>query len=939
MVKIYCIVDNTASMGEACQAARQSASELVTLGALVSGSDCVTIGVIGDYDSGCYNNFQGGYELLRPGDDHREAWMRKYLDPRGGAGTQEAYRTCLNFLLTEKPGILFLFLDAPPHSEPFDDEGKQEEEFLKFTGKITDWDVLGRAVKDAGFQVVTFVTGRRREETAVHYRNLGEVVLVGNDSAETITRMMMEKLCAMLQTLADPKQANPDFVLDAFDRLLDVSKPEQAVCLTVNPILGIYWRRICGVYKQTHDSKSKKVMDKLSQIVGKLNTQNAKRLKTWIDESHDETETIQNMLDSSQSQVAYVLEATFKPNLEMVLNLGRGGEFRELARAIAEIQVVSREETKSDFICADNTLDLMKLVSHLLVPGTLFSNTVAMFAAVLCLHNAHLMPIARELLASKVGTWINWEVVGDKQACPVFWSLNFMRLLKLLPDQYLTSAEVKFRDEFLRIALLIRNQDALLELKVPMMSAQLRRDVTRKRSCPGCMISRCFTVFPGDSDVCGFCIQTSPGFKDYEATLALHTKYNKPMNPSVQQEVSDTETFWAQCHTCQANYGIRTSSIPVKPKCYDCRNNRVSETVECCLCLHKYCSPGGSAMFAMYRDKLWRNSLRPHDEFVCPRCMVHPQDMVTEIQCKIVELLAENPHLKNMAKVCDYELMMNSSIKLWKRVIKLTESQTFVFHVGPNTAEYMKVVEQNIREHILEQKRIIRKRIGKQPIVEVRAQDEPLFYKGFRVHNVGSVCDALETKLMSQDNATCMLCLNDTELRNVVEACGHCQARICRNCVIAWYSQAKIGQIVYQTHLLCPFCKAAPKFEVIKKTQLRHFLKRASCPWDKDTVYACCQSCLYLKPCGQRQCVTEHAAVVGFTCTECKAIPKSESVIIKNCPACGARTERNSGCAHMSCRCGSHWCWKCGNNSDEEIGEFDAHSIYDHLVDQCGGIF
>ena len=32
---------------------------------------------------------------------------------------------------------------------------------------------------------------------------------------------------------------------------------------------------------------------------------------------------------------------------------------------------------------------------------------------------------------------------------------------------------------------------------------------------------------------------------------------------------------------------------------------------------------------------------------------------------------------------------------------------------------------------------------------------------------------------------------------------------------------------------------------------------------------------------------------------------------LKNCPSCGALTEKNFGCNHMKCNCGTHWCWFC----------------------------
>lgn len=29
------------------------------------------------------------------------------------------------------------------------------------------------------------------------------------------------------------------------------------------------------------------------------------------------------------------------------------------------------------------------------------------------------------------------------------------------------------------------------------------------------------------------------------------------------------------------------------------------------------------------------------------------------------------------------------------------------------------------------------------------------------------------------------------------------------------------------------------------------------------------------------------------------------------CPSCSERTEKTGGCDHMTCKCGTHWCWRC----------------------------
>jgi hypothetical protein len=38
------------------------------------------------------------------------------------------------------------------------------------------------------------------------------------------------------------------------------------------------------------------------------------------------------------------------------------------------------------------------------------------------------------------------------------------------------------------------------------------------------------------------------------------------------------------------------------------------------------------------------------------------------------------------------------------------------------------------------------------------------------------------------------------------------------------------------------------------------------------------------------------------------------------CPRCHARVQRSGGCAHMTCRCGAHFCWHCGEGTSNGSG-------------------
>lgn len=84
----------------------------------------------------------------------------------------------------------------------------------------------------------------------------------------------------------------------------------------------------------------------------------------------------------------------------------------------------------------------------------------------------------------------------------------------------------------------------------------------------------------------------------------------------------------------------------------------------------------------------------------------------------------------------------------------------------------------------------------------------------------------------------------------------------------------------------------------------------------------------------ERQCAQDLPSISGFICEPCKAPAAAESFVkTMDCPGCGACVQRVSGCAHITCTCGVHFCWRCGKNCG------DAAGTYAHLLSEHGGYF
>eukprot|EP00931_Biecheleriopsis_adriatica_P005831 TRINITY_DN107316_c0_g1_i1.p1 TRINITY_DN107316_c0_g1~~TRINITY_DN107316_c0_g1_i1.p1 ORF type:complete len:969 (+),score=155.03 TRINITY_DN107316_c0_g1_i1:16-2922(+) len=939
MFELTVVGDNTGSMGEACRSARESFAEIKALVSLLVNRPAVRLAVYGDYDNATPDRAQGGHAVL-PADcsaDAQDAWLSKYMKPCGGGGQPEAIVTSLNFHIRETshgPKVMFIFTDAPPHDHAggsLDSEGRQEAAFLKEHGMISDWKELGEAVREHGFHTFVFLTGGASSLSHT-YSKLGTVITVRSNSAEAITKTMMETFYALIGDLDKPgiepickidlkamlQRAKPEDVLPTFETLLNPSCADQAMCLVTNPILGRYWRLICGKFKLGYDGvysqRCQAVMDKLSACKTKLTGQKAELLKKWIDESHNDTEFIRTIITKAGFSVTEAIPCLSLPSelrhtisLDDVLLLGRTGECKELSKLIASMEAVqmvpklpSNEEESPDFVPLSGISPSItfRMIANLVSPGLLFSDTVAHLAAILALRNNILHDLAHRFLMDKRGKWINFDMDDtqeDTPKHPLFFVLGIHRIFASAPDEIFTTDEIAFRDHYLAVARISRNVEVPLSIVVPVAYTDLRDGPTFRRHCTGCGFDRCFTLYPGDNENCVFCTSCDPTPDHSEPSDWAH---------------------WAQCRTCHVNYAVlHKELLNVVPKCHYCRAGISVPSSSCRLCKGKYVDQGGAAMLAMQRasgDVQGEGAERlrtasENNEFVCPRCVKCPSDMVTTVNAKISELIKQNSELASLVPLSSYETLMDTRVKLWKRTIKLKT----VYHKAPDI--------------------------------------KTLQFNGFEVHVPSAVVDQITHALSNHSGVEmCSLCASDVPLHNMVEACGNCQNRICRNCSRDWYSMSKIGGLVTRAHTLCPFCKKTPKHRLIRNITLGYMRNvrpkegRALCAWDSNMIHALCQDCMMVKEFCERDCAQEtEPDIRNFRCEECRAAKAGSSVtevVTKDCPACKVAVEKLGGCNHITCHCGSHWCWHCGKDADETHGVFDSTTVYDHMQN-CGGVF
>lgn len=85
--------------------------------------------------------------------------------------------------------------------------------------------------------------------------------------------------------------------------------------------------------------------------------------------------------------------------------------------------------------------------------------------------------------------------------------------------------------------------------------------------------------------------------------------------------------------------------------------------------------------------------------------------------------------------------------------------------------------------------------------------------------------------------------------------------------------------------------------------------------------HLCCRGCHIAEFC--TQCRSNHHF------GPCNQIDEASDAVIlagtKPCPTCSSRVEKNGGCQHMTCRCGTHFCWTC-------LQVYQPNQISEHYV-------
>lgn len=862
-------------------------------------------------------------------------------------------------------------------------------------GVLLTWMRLGKTVADAKTPLGYFtrykstgdiLTAKKEEdELAQKYISTGQyaetkatVNCTKRIESESISLGAVPRLVKIrgpqVESFAD-KYAHDAAYKSMAVRQLKLIIESNVAAISLNPIFGSLWRAVCN-------DRVNPMRDELIQLFGlhvdRISDQAEKtRMKAWLEESYNYATEINFVVKAvappdrfpmvfldPTADFGFVEDAGGEPRRLQdftrpeLLEIGRSCDYkilRRLGKVLTRLTYVRTEAELPHHIqtmdpqhavpCVPLSLareeynrEFWKVLLHAVLPGTKLAARPAALLAALALRMG-IAPLREVADAELLAFSTHWNSL----AIPETWNLGCLGLLldadkdyekrvaegvTARPTDESRVLSTKDRDTFTALVeykMLELNLDTGLEAQITWTPAKTKVALGPLVVCKRCLYPRSVTVMaPGG--ICGLC-DAERGDGCSCSTCAPADDHAERVKTNVSADQTETsDAYWVECSqsACRAQYVVyNPNALRVRPKCFFCRHARSARnatgqdttkdvqdtkkdvgkapTVECATCLGRI---------------IWPQEYRPDDldvtAYQCPACVAGRKTIVGE-ETTARKLSDEN----------GWEWLLRNDDK----TIRQPFNGRTVFYTASNCN--LDAIDAKVEI------------LPASSSASSAASETPFTIRGKLVRNPEELRASLLNWVRARrtESATCSLCFSSVRKGDVLPACGRsgCHQLICAGCRDSWYGINAPGRILNLPALHCPFCRRRPAPRAIGKFRLHQIgALRAAVDEGGAWIYAWCRGCGFAKPYVERVCAAgAPAELVDWTCEACQPELELELVVgrkrIRRCPGCGVATEKTYGCDHITCPCGTHWCYACGRESDQG-------KIYEHMAREHGGL-